>query len=291
MNYIVYLAHTSQDIYNETIYSIYSLALHQSSQPATIILYTDNIPYFEKRLAHLPVCYEPITRAIVTAWMGKHHFRFRPKIKMLQDVVRKYTGNFLYLDADTYFKTPVAPVFHRIQAGDLFMHCFEKNLDRSKIYGPLLHYTANVDGKPVTFTRDVEIWNAGAIGMTQDGAVLLDKVLALTDQLLEYYSRFVVEQFSFSYIFQTTVKIQPLEPYVFHYWNLKEFRSYLRQIFEHPAGADRQILETIVRELDPEALLNEKMDWKYNGGIGRALERMFGKKFTLAPLEIEALIA
>jgi hypothetical protein len=290
MNYIVYQAHTRDDIYYQTIYSIYSLAVQQASQPVTILLYTDNIPFFEERLAHLPVCYEQVTPNILTEWVGKHNFVFRAKIRMLQDALRKYTGNFLYLDSDTYFKTPIAPVFDRIEAGELFMHCFEKNLDRSKLYGPLLNYTTEIDGKPVTFTREVEIWNAGAIGLTQGGKTLLDRALTLTDQLLEYYRRFVVEQFSVSYIFQTTSKIQSLEPYIFHYWDLKEFRSYLRQIFQHPAGADRQILESIVRELDPEALFHEKMNWKYNGGIVRAFERAFGKKFALAPLEVEALI-
>ncbi|MBT1708971.1 hypothetical protein KK062_12090 [Fulvivirgaceae bacterium PWU5] len=290
MNYIVYLSHSSKDIYYEALYSIYSLAIRQDLRDVSFIIYTDDSTAFQKYLGHLQVHYETMTPEIMREWRGKHNFVHRAKVRTLQDVLTKYTGNFLFLDSDTYAQQNLAPIFNRIQAGELFMDRMEKHLDRSKIYKPLLNHTATIDGVPVTFTEEVEIWNTGAVGYTNAAAPLLEKSLALTDQLLDYYIRHIIEQFAISYTFQRDRRLNPLDAYVFHYWNVKEFRGYLRQIFEHPAAEDRQSLETIVRKIDPSVLLKQKLDWKYNGGIVRAIERMFGKKFALTPLKIEELL-
>jgi len=291
MNYIVYLSHSSKDIYYEALYSIYSLAIRQDLQDISFILYTDDPTAFQKYLGHLRVHYEIMTPELMREWRGKHNFVHRAKVRTLQDVLTKYTGNFLFLDSDTYVQQNLTPIFNRIQAGELFMDRMEKHLDRSKIYKPLLNHAVTIDGTPVTFTEEVEIWNTGAVGYTNATAPLLEKSLVLTDQLLEHYIRHIIEQFAISYTFQRAKRLNPLDAYVFHYWNVKEFRGYLRQIFEHPAAEDRQSLETIVRKLDPSVLLKQKLDWKYNGGVVRALERMFGKKFALAPLKIEELLA
>jgi hypothetical protein len=292
MNYIVYQAHSHPTLYYETVYSVYSCLLNNNDlDDIEFIIYTDNIIFFNHYFSHLKINYEYIPSSLLAEWKGEFNFIHRLKIKMLQDALTKYRGNFIYVDSDTYFVSSTTKVFADISQGTLFMHCYEKNLDRSRIYKPLLNYKTIFSDTEIMFTNKIQIWNAGAIGMNNESNVLLAKILLLTDHLYKYYQRHIIEQFAFSYIFQQIAIIQPLDKEIYHYWFLKEFRDYLSIIFNNPLSAKRENLEVLVKTINPCTLAQAKLEWKKSGGLYRGIQRMFGKKYKLKPLEnIEDII-
>jgi hypothetical protein len=283
MNFLVYQAHSSPDIYHETIYSIYSYSIVDGGAGTEFIIFTDNIAYFKQYLGNLQVHYVPITTQLVTEWKGDLDFIHRVKIKVLQQALNSFRGNFLYVDSDTYFLRSLSATFQAISEGKLFMHCHEKNLDTSKVYRPLLNHKFISNGRTIVLTDKIEIWNAGAIGFTNDAERLLQEVLDMTDLLYRYYQKHVIEQFSFSYIFQSQAKINSLEKEIYHYWSLKEIRPYLQQIFDSPLSKSQPSLAKIVSNIKPWELMDVKRRWKKKG-IARLWQQLRGQKFSLGQI-------
>lgn len=282
MRYLVYQSHTLEELYLETIYSIYSYTL-RANEPTVIIIYTDNPDFFQPYLKHLDVRYELINHDTIRKWKGSYNFIHRVKIEMILDVLSKYQGDFLYVDSDTYFEAPVNHVFDNIKKGVRYMHIYEKNLDRSIVYKPLMNLEIEIDGDKMLFNESVQIWNAGAIGFNNSSEPSVKKVLTLTDKLNSHYQKHIIEQFSFSYVFQKEGKIEGLSREIFHYWTLKEFRTYLVEIFQSPLSRDQESLRKIVSAINPAKLTDEKIKWKKKG-LARLFQRMFKNKFALAPL-------
>ena len=289
MRHLVYLSHSSTDIHLETIYSIYS---YWNANPAdvNIILYTDNQRFFEPYLNPLIVSYEVIDEKMLATYKGPQDFIHRVKICILLDALEKYKGSFFFFDSDTYFTRSIESDFAKVEEGVLYMHMYEKNLDRSLVYGPLLNRTVTINGQEKRLDKTVEVWNAGALGLTNSAHSLVQQALRMTDDLLQVYNKHIIEQLAFSYVFQKNSKLNAISDSVFHYWNLKEFRTHLRKIFESPLAKDPQSLLKITSRVTPVTLVSEKAAWKKRG-LARLFQRMSGEKFQLQPLpEIEHLL-
>lgn len=289
-NYLIYQAHTSQILYYETIYSIYSYGLHNNSTQINIIIYTDNPDIFEPYVGHLQVTYRKVDKTLIDEWMGPYSFIHRMKIKVLQEVISNYNGNFLYVDSDTYFTANLEEVFSGIANDQLYMHCFENLLRNIKMYQPLNRHSVELRGKQHSISPDAPVWNAGALGFSNTASDLINQVLDLTDVLYQYYQKHIIEQFSFSYLFNTRGMIQNLEAQIFHYWFVKEFRVHLNEIFSSPLSQQKDILTKVVQQVNPAKFAEEKLKWRNHSGLYRAYKRMIGQNFKLPALpEISAL--
>ncbi len=283
-NYLIYQAHTSHILYYETVCSIYSCGLQNDFNRITILIYTDNPDFFEPYLKHLKVIYRKIDKKLIDEWMGPHAFIHRMKIKVLQEIISRYHGNFLYVDSDTYFTNNIDELFSNIAKGTLYMHCFENLLYNIRMYKRLNGYVVKLNGENHIIARDTPIWNAGALGFNNDAADILNQVLDLTDVLYEYYQKHIIEQFSFSYLFNRIGSIQKAEPHIFHYWFVKEFRMYLKEIFANPLNQNVDTLTNVIRAVNPTKFAEEKLKWRSHSGLYRAYKRMIGHDFKLPPL-------
>ena len=131
-NYILYFTHGSDEFLNEAVFALLSYYAHHKQDENKIVIYTDNIPYFKNRLPQ-NIEYVALDKETVKNWKGEINFVHRAKIELLKDFSTRFSGNVLYLDSDTYFRTNISVLFEQIQKGIPVMSLEEGPIDSSSI--------------------------------------------------------------------------------------------------------------------------------------------------------------
>src|SRR5690554_3980646 len=103
-NHILYFTHGQKEFLNEAVFALLSYYAHHKEEENKIVVYTDNVDYFKQKLP-LSIAYIPLSQETIQKWKGDINFVHRVKIELLKDFATKFSGNVLYLDSDTYFKT------------------------------------------------------------------------------------------------------------------------------------------------------------------------------------------
>lgn len=283
-NYLIYQAYGKLEILQECIYSITQLLQYYKAKnsPFKIVVVTDNVPYFQQYLAQSEVLiYEPISIDKFNEWKGAINFVHRVKIEVLQYITAKYNGNYLYADTDIYFLQPIDELFNQIAQGKHLM-CFKewgiaegKNILYKRL-NKFIQSKANITPiKP----SDV-MYNAGILGFNESFIPSLQKVLELTDKLHPLHPIFIIEQLAFSYVMQLEAPVIPTEKiYTYHYWNFKEFRQVLANVF-----AKYNNSETIAKALvniKVDAMHQPKLAYEKLPSIQRKLMKLLGKTWQM----------
>lgn len=284
-NYILYFTHGSDEFLNEAVFALLSYYAHHKPDENKIVIYTDNIPYFKKRLPQ-NIEYVALDKETVKNWKGEINFVHRAKIELLKDFSSRFSGNVLYLDSDTYFRTNISVLFEQIQKGIPVMSLEEGPIDSSSIkhlkefdrYFKKKNYQLTIGNKTFEFQKNVRMYNAGIIGTRlPDNAPLLDEALRITDYIYPENPSHVVEQFAFSYLLQTqSSKIIEAEPLIHHYWYFKEFRAILKDFFETYKDKSFEELVVLCPKINPEYLGAEKLRYK-NASFTEKLHIKFTK--------------
>jgi len=288
MNYIIYQAYGSKDIINEAIYSLLSYYKSTSddvNNEVKIVIYADDIPAIDHYFSEKNLIYRPLTQELIMEWRGNIDFVHRVKIKILQDFFADYQeANILYVDSDTVFKTGPEQLFKSISEGKFVMHVMEgilkerANLILKKLFKYLYFNDILLkNGEKIRVSLKTQMWNAGVLGINDSNKDILDKVLDFTDSLYPKFSKHIVEQFAFSYYFQTEGEIIPAGPIIFHYWNFKEFRIVLSAFFERYKGKDLNFLLGKIDEIDPQNLIQHKLKYEKLSNGGKFMKKLFGK--------------
>jgi len=269
-NYLVYSVFGNENFYNEALYSILSYLKFHKADENQIIIYSDSTDFFKKKLSQ-SIIYIELSNDEITNWKGKHNFVHRVKVKVIQDVVSKYNGNFLYLDSDTYFTKNCSEIFNNINSNAIYfdksegklidnkggiarkMKAFLKNESEFKI--PSLNETIKIDS-------DFTVWNAGVIGFNSSYSNQLKMVEELVDVLYSKNQLFVMEQISFNYFFQRKTKPLESKNHIHHYWYFKEFRDVLSHFFEHNKSKFFEEMIVEIDKINPEYLSSEKRAYK-----------------------------
>ncbi|GAA4048507.1 hypothetical protein [Flavobacterium chungnamense] len=269
-NYLVYLIHGNPIYYYELHYSILSAYKHKVNELSKIVIYADDVVYIK---THFPEDIEvfSIDSTTIGKWKGKDNFIHRMKVKVIQDIVSKYEGNFLYLDSDTYFTKNCSEIFNNINSNSVYfdkcegklidnkggiarkMKAFLKNESEFKI--PLLNETIKIDS-------DFTVWNAGVIGFNSSYSNQLKMVEKFVDLLYSKNQLFVMEQIAFNYFFQKQTTPFESKNYIHHYWYFKEFRSVLTHFFEHNKSKSFEEMIVEIDKINPEYLSSEKRAYK-----------------------------
>lgn len=292
-NYLIYQAYGSPDILNEALFSILSYLRIEPDAAAQIIVYTDNAPHFQNILGELPQIHYQLTPASQwQEWRGAIDFVHRVKVKVLQHAAANYNGNLLYLDTDTVFRSSPAPIFAGIGPSQRYMHLHEGSLRdgnslNKKINAALQQPAAKQALQNHPIPPETAMYNAGALGFHTSDAPLLEQVLQLTETLYRLYPKHVMEQLAFSIAWAQAGKITEAAPQVYHYWNLKEIRPVLNELFE--AGTRRTLAEWQARisQLNIEDLAEGKAAFRRNPGWRRAVLRWLGRDWKLPSLQFQ----
>ena len=298
MNYLVYQAYGHHDILNEALYSILSfIRLKQAGhhRDVEIIVYTDSPALFTDTLGpRTDIHLEPINDAIIRQWRGDIDFVHRVKINVLIDCFSKYNGNLLYADTDTVFSQEISELFEAMAQGKVLMHALEARIeDRNSIMVRKLAaglkksmFTA-ADGTTFTIPLTTPMWNAGVLGIPLQYKGLLQEVLSITDQSYRINPMHISEQFAFSYVLGKSATVISAEPYIYHYWNFKEFRQVLAAFFEHNKGQDIDTLIARIGLIDTQTLHQPKLQYEALPMLRRSLKRKSGKPWQLPAYRLE----
>jgi len=214
MTNVVYQAYGDSRILYQARFSILTLQhlLESDNADCRIIVYTDNPSLFDR----YNVTIRQLSGDTIRQWKGKHDFVHRLKIKMIEDCL-DLTGNIFYLDTDTYFRAPPGKLFDSLSKVTSVMFRDEGIISNQN--HPLLYkfLRKNSSSLCIPEVNAISMWNAGVIGLHRDNAGLVERVLALNDEIYQSFGRHTVEQFSFSYILQRETSIKSAEAFITHY--------------------------------------------------------------------------
>ena len=224
MNYFVIQCYGKERILREAKFCVLSLLKFiKGDNNFKIILYTDNRDFFKDINEY--VSFEQLTAEMVQAWKGRHNFVHRVKIKMLLDFAGKYNGKFIYLDSDTWFTASPEKLFDLIDNKNALMHQSEARLDSKanpiikKVHRFVKNNTFKIShGSEIKVPGNYFMWNAGVIGLETAAKPTVEKVLELTDAMLDAYQKHVMEQLAFSYFLQHEFSVHRTDDVIAHYW-------------------------------------------------------------------------
>lgn len=280
-NYILFFTHGGDEFLNEAVFALLSYYAHHEINENKIVIYTDNIPFFENKLPK-NIEYISLTKETIAKWKGEINFVHRAKIELLKDFSQRFTGNVLYLDCDTYFRTNISTLFESIENKTPVMSIIEGDIDSSPLknmrdfnrYFKKKNHRLTIGTKTFQFKKNVSMYNAGIIGTNiKESATLFQDALELTDTIYPENPLHIVEQFAFSYLFQTKYSsILEAEPLIHHYWYFKEFREILKEFFEVYKNKSFEELLSLYSTINPEYLGAEKLKYK---------QASFGKKIQI----------
>lgn len=280
-NYLVYIAFGSDDFRNEALCSVFSyLLVRKPDEEVTVLIYTDNAGYFHQLAeSTVPIIYEEVAPAQWQQWRGEIDFIHRIKIEVLLHATRKYGGNTLFLDSDTFFLQSPTPIFHALAAGQHFMHKYESTLSTSSGLHRTL-YDILRQQPPTDWTSHLattKMYNAGAIGLSAADIPLLERVLALTDTLYRIHPSHVMEQLSFSMCLTQAGPVQEVAPYVLHYWHMKDTRPVLAKFFAEHTGQSTLNIMAALAKLPVVEAARQKDRWEEKKRWQRGLLRVIGR--------------
>lgn len=217
---IVYQSYGNNDVFKQTLFSIFTLQYYLSETrinfPYSIIVYTDKPEIFSKYNLETSL----LSQNLIQEWKGKYNFLHRVKIIIIEDAARRYNDSIIYIDSDTYFiKSPIL-LFKKISSEISLMLNNEGQISKNnqKLLFNFLSNKTNLD----IGNNKIFMWNASLIGIDKSNIHLINKILELNDNIYEKFYRHIVEQFSFSYYLQINTNIYSCDDYLIHYCGDKE---------------------------------------------------------------------
>jgi hypothetical protein len=146
---------------------------------------------------------------------------YRLKLAVLREIALRFPADAcIFLDADTFFLKPYAPLLDRITGGARVLHRHEYNIanhptPQMRKFRRALRAAGLADTMPA-------MWNSGVIGLPPHSAPLLDTALATLANLSPHTrKKYLAEQFSISRALSQQSPPLPAEDFIFHYWYQK----------------------------------------------------------------------
>lgn len=294
-NAVLYQAYGGTAFVNECRFALLKyLHVYNLKPPAStaVFIYTDK-PHlfsdFEPFFHHLHC--RPMSAETVKAWRGDIDFVHRVKIKMMEDLLRDFSGNLLYCDTDTCATAPLENIFAGIEAGTAFMHEYEGRINGqsfpafAKWEKFLSANPVPYNGKHVVYQPSLQMFNAGVVGLRSGDKALLADVLALTDGVYRKFPKHIAEQFAFSYCLQQNRKIEEAKNEVAHYWNLKEFRQLLAVFFQRNHEESVPNLVKKAAGINALNILEQKTAYEKRPLFSRLFKSLTGKAWKISDYE------
>ncbi len=221
--HLVTQAYGREDVKEQALYAAASALAWAGDLPLDVHVYTDDAAFFAPLAGRVDV--RVLSPGEIRAWRGPHDFVHRLKAEMIREMVRRFPeGKLLYVDADVAFRSPVAPVFARIGPGAAVLHVREYDI-LAHPTGQLRRFRRRMrkvtaGGRPVDLAHGM--WNAGAVGLDQSHFPLVDRWLALVDEVYRQWPYWIHEQWAISQLLERAGKVSPADDVVFHYWAQKD---------------------------------------------------------------------
>ncbi len=286
--YLIFQAYRNIAVIHECKYALLRLLSVYKNSPDVhdIIIYTDMPEAFDIFNHTLAITIEEVDNEKIALWRGQIDFVHRVKIEIIKDALQKFEGKAIYMDTDTYCNRTLHPLFESISASQAFFHCNEGTIAQPQTLH-LKKWKRFLTKKNPVFVNEpnplqITMWNAGVIGLEVSHLPLLDTVLKVTDNLYPLFTKHTAEQFAFCYTFQSAqVNILAAAPYIFHYWNLKEFRLLLAAFFADYSTADMNMLINLSEQILPEQIVDAKLRFQKAPVLEKFFKKISGKAWDI----------
>lgn len=250
-NRLLYLAHTSDAVREQALYSILSALAHRGDAPLAIHVYTDVPQAFARVDGRVEA--RLLAPDEVLGWKGPAGYNLRTKPVAMGELAARHPGDkLLFVDADTVFTGPVDALFQRIAPGAAVMHEREYDVatsDLAVVHRFRRHMRrATFRGAPVPLRA--HMWNSGTVGLDPADFAVLGDWLAFVDELFPRTRRWLAEQYGIASLLQQRGSaISEAADVVVHYWFDKpSYVEALRAALEATRGRPLDDALAYVRE-------------------------------------------
>ena len=284
--YIVYQSYGAPELLDECKFALLRLYRILGKQTPQVVVYTDQPHEFEPFAAIVPLTIREMNAQLIGQWKGKNQFVHRVKIEVIKDCLLNRQGKLIYMDSDTCVTSALPELLDRIDTGRVVFHIPEGEIGAGgnlhfRKWKQFLQSNKNLPLQSPDPLK-IEMWNAGVIGLHDSHLPLLDEVLALTDELYPLFPRHTVEQFAFCYTFQKhSIHISEAADIIFHYWNLKEFRTLLRRFFTQHTSVPLQELATLTDTILPQPIVNDKLQFEQLPFFKKIIQKAKGNTWSI----------
>lgn len=221
---LIYLVYGANTYHQEAVFSIASALAGMRETPdeaLDIQVFTDNpAPY-----RNLPVQIRPLDENTRQAWIAPHGYHFRAKHVVMQKVLQE-SELALLIDTDTFFHCSPLELFRRVQPGTLLCNAFGMCYGANKESG-LYRTLAGVLRERQLADDRMPLLNSGVIGLHQSDADVLERSLALMDELYPLAEgAYTLEEFCLSVAAYRSKQVHECPDLIHHYWSRKQlFRA------------------------------------------------------------------
>jgi hypothetical protein len=211
------------------------------------------------------VHYEPQK---VQEWVGPKNFRWRIKIKTIEEVLQKYGEPTVLIDGDTYFQKSPDELFERITPGNSVLHIREGRVcdledEEHRDLTRVLNEKTICD--PITGARIAAtqaMWNSGVVGLHPADMHLLSSSLELTDRIVAEEPINTSEQFATAYLLETQTHLRPCDDIVYHFWSMpyrRPFRPRMMEVLRSTEGMPEADRAEKLYAIRPQTALRRRM--------------------------------
>ncbi|AMB84038.1 hypothetical protein AWM79_01460 [Pseudomonas agarici] len=243
---LVYLVFGAETYHQEAVFSIASALACLRETPGAevdIRVFSDN----PKPYRHLPVRIDALAEVTRKRWCGPHGYHFRTKHVALRAVLEE-CEQALLIDTDTFFRRSPIELFRRVEPGTLLCNAFYTTYGANK---KLPLYTALSERLRSRNLADDQMMtlNSGVIGLTRQDVGVLDRSIALMDELFPFaQGAYTLEEFCLSVAAYRTVNVKECPDLIHHYWGRKQlFRAKVKAWIHKHAGnpvSDQALADT-----------------------------------------------
>jgi hypothetical protein len=230
-------------IHTQVFHALLTVLAH-APRPRELVVLTDaprRYRFFGDAVTALEV-----DAAMLKSWQGPHDFFWRIKLKALERALDLGPAHLVYLDGDVVCRRDLGSMIERIEAGEVFMHCNEGLLARSRRRGNrrLYREIENQIWGGIAADASTEMWNAGITAFSAGHAQLIARATDVCDELCAAGAvQHVTEQLATSMVLATTGRLAEAQPWFDHYWGNKP---------GYRAAIERQLAIVMTRGYDHE---------------------------------------
>jgi hypothetical protein len=218
MRILAYLFYGEKVEYQwELIFSLYSALRHLQSDPQAVrICVISDRPHLD-----LPVDHLPFSAAEYAAWTTSPHgvYNHRTKVHALLKALDHYQCPVALVDTDTYFTAHPAKLLDRISPQQTVMNFEYAPVAQHDLWSPIVEQIRNgIEIAGVNISPASRMFNSGVIGVEPSHRSLLEKSLAVIDDLYGRSPIFNVEQFAIGVTLNQFTQLVTCEDLLEHYY-------------------------------------------------------------------------
>lgn len=267
----------------QAYFSIMSF-LARDAPVESINVITDQPLFYKKIAKHLNII--PVSEQLLNEWKGDHGFIWRIKIKGLEEMCLRYPGvPVMYLDTDTFLYGDFTRALDIVRRGHAAMQEHEGKLAAIGTRTALRMKAglSNVSYAGLPPLDSFDMWNAGAV-LTPNTRQVDDIRLALSlcDTMLnkKVIPQFI-EQFSLAVALKHFYDVEPLDPFIAHYWsNKNEWNEMISQFFisNHLQGCSDDEIMKKIRTIDFSTIPERRIKKNTNVRLKKIIDKYFVDK-------------